>query len=1160
MNAILFQRKAFCLIALTVACGVFAAEGDKLWDEDGLRITHMGTSTTAFEQVSDGLGGMFFIWEYGLGYDVRLQRVDTSGQYTGGMFPVPGPAWTDAVILSGGLSAGNPNLTTDGVNGVIAAWVEKTGTTSWVYKAQRVAYDGTTLWSPAVTLTAAQSTALPRPVLVSDGLGGAFVALQLGGVCHVTHVNSAGVQTGGLNGIGMPFALGAAAADGAGGVIAAGPDMAGVSLEVRAQRVLRSGSTLTAQWGANGAYLGYKPNRPCQYNAAYDRVDGIVVCWDTINTGDNPFVRAQRVSGSGTPLWEPDGVNLVGGVGGSWLYSAADICSDQLGGAFVVWTDWRNAPAGKSCDVYAQRVDADGDIVWTANGVKLSTLDAGAQRYPKICSDRVGGAIATWQDFWGFSENIRACRINAADGSLRWSAWVIMDDYNPPTPGQQQLHPKILFAGDGPIPRGAIISWNDERVTYGNYCQKLVVDMAFPPVEPTNLQAAILPPQIHLTWRDNADNETGYKVQYKRWYRYDITGEPTTWTDGPTLGVNCTSYQHDSATTNYYYKFRVCATNSYGDSAWSNEVSLLVLMMLYWIDIGYPNGSEVLQVGNTYEITWSTGMGISNVTIDYSTDGGSTWRTSPIAASTPNDGSYLWTVPNTLSDNCILRIRDAAAGSPYDLSDYPFRIVPPGPDLTILSLTCDQPSTAVQDTPLNVHCTVKNIGSLAADTFWLNFFPNQEQPPQPGEFGHPYTLISDGLAPGASYTWDFAHTYATPGPVTAYAKADTNDMITEADETNNIAGPLAMQIHEFEYIEDTHTHSHWFGGDDGTLTRNVGIGQSFTLPRSAYAAYAGFKFGQRFDYHDNPTGFGHAVTLVLNIRAANGAILKTVSTDVPAAFSGGWVCFNINMDMWAKQTYIFTCYLQNGQINELHNSALARNDNPWPDSQGFRALVNAAPYDMENWSNWQTYTGDLNVRLAGSYHDRSQADFVQNDVIDLDDFAFFAAQWLRTDCALPGWCGGTDMDYSGAVGPGDLLAFSADWLLTGYGGLSRTEIAALDGELAAANINGSDGQEFMPGTWFVYKTSNGRYGKFIVEKWEPAASNRLTIGWTTYSANGLIYSTGAGLAIRGTFSCDLDEGAETTTDADWEWVQKSGSIRYLHPRNGALFKLIHHAP
>lgn len=145
-------------------------------------------------------------------------------------------------------------------------------------------------------------------------------------MCHVAHVNSAGTQTGGLNGSGMPFALGAAAADGAGGIIAEGPDL-GVSLEVRARRVLRSGSTLTAQWDTNGAYLGYKPNRPCQYNAVYDRVDGIVLCRDTINTGNNPFVRVQRVSGSGTPLWEADGLSLV----------------------------------GKSCDVYAQRVDADGD-------------------------------------------------------------------------------------------------------------------------------------------------------------------------------------------------------------------------------------------------------------------------------------------------------------------------------------------------------------------------------------------------------------------------------------------------------------------------------------------------------------------------------------------------------------------------------------------------------------------------------------------------------------------------------------------------------------------------------------------------------------------------------------------------------------------------------
>jgi C1A family cysteine protease len=95
-----------------------------------------------------------------------------------------------------------------------------------------------------------------------------------------------------------------------------------------------------------------------------------------------------------------------------------------------------------------------------------------------------------------------------------------------------------------------------------------------------------------------------------------------------------------------------------------------------------PDGGEEWEVGSSQAITWSSTGSIANVKIEYSVNGGSDW--SPIETSTSNDGTYSWTVPNTLSENCLVRISDAADGDPSDISDAPFTISEQ-PTLTVTS-------------------------------------------------------------------------------------------------------------------------------------------------------------------------------------------------------------------------------------------------------------------------------------------------------------------------------------------------------------------------------------------------------------------------------------------------------------------------------------------
>jgi YD repeat-containing protein len=87
------------------------------------------------------------------------------------------------------------------------------------------------------------------------------------------------------------------------------------------------------------------------------------------------------------------------------------------------------------------------------------------------------------------------------------------------------------------------------------------------PAAPSGLGAtANSSSQITLSWTDNATTETGFKVERK-------TGVGGTYAQIGTAAANATSYPDSGLTASTAYYYRVRATNSSGDSAYSNEAN-----------------------------------------------------------------------------------------------------------------------------------------------------------------------------------------------------------------------------------------------------------------------------------------------------------------------------------------------------------------------------------------------------------------------------------------------------------------------------------------------------------------------------------------------------------------------------------------------------------
>ena len=85
------------------------------------------------------------------------------------------------------------------------------------------------------------------------------------------------------------------------------------------------------------------------------------------------------------------------------------------------------------------------------------------------------------------------------------------------------------------------------------------------PIVPSGLVAAALSAtQVRLTWTDNSYNEDGFKIERK-------TGAAGAWAQVGTAGADAISADDSGLTESTTYYYRIRASNSAGDSGYSNE-------------------------------------------------------------------------------------------------------------------------------------------------------------------------------------------------------------------------------------------------------------------------------------------------------------------------------------------------------------------------------------------------------------------------------------------------------------------------------------------------------------------------------------------------------------------------------------------------------------
>lgn len=206
--------------------------------------------------------------------------------------------------------------------------------------------------------------------------------------------------------------------------------------------VQRLDRTGDAVWTADGVDITALAGDQIDPHVASDGSGGAIVSWTDVSSG-NGQIFAQRVDAGGSILWGAGGHPVCVAAG---YHSGNSILSDGLHGAYIAW----QYGTGTDADIHLQRVGEFGNDLWTTNGVAVCAA-TDSQFLPHMTTDGAGGVILAWADRRAGSWDVEAARIDPGGTPLWTPDGVLVADAN------LSLQMSIDLASDGA--GGAVFTW-----------------------------------------------------------------------------------------------------------------------------------------------------------------------------------------------------------------------------------------------------------------------------------------------------------------------------------------------------------------------------------------------------------------------------------------------------------------------------------------------------------------------------------------------------------------------------------------------------------------------------------------------------------------------------------------------------------------------------
>ena len=259
---------------------------------------------------------------------------------------------------------GTQDIVTDGAGGVIVIWEEEGESDANKVFAQRVNSQGNSVWTGS---TLVGNGTYQYNSLRTDGSGGAFLALQAKdqGVIFQLQVG----HNGELEGLTQYYPYGVS--DGSGGNISASIDLVHPVISssliyntLSVQRLDAEGATVWPEKQVFSSQLGYEI---LNLQNVTDDTGGIFLSWQLVKSDNaHGVIYAQRVDATGNILFGDAGTNVFGTADTYQGYDS--ILSDNSGGIFVVAPIHNGAFGGNRVSI--QHISSDGKGLW-GTGIKL---------------------------------------------------------------------------------------------------------------------------------------------------------------------------------------------------------------------------------------------------------------------------------------------------------------------------------------------------------------------------------------------------------------------------------------------------------------------------------------------------------------------------------------------------------------------------------------------------------------------------------------------------------------------------------------------------------------------------------------------------------------------------------------------------------------------
>lgn len=424
------------------------------WNENGSQVCVKPLDQTSHEICSDGADGVIITWDDNInylttGWDIYAQHIDSNGIL---QWEVNGTAICTAEDIQF-----IPQICSDGVGGAIITWQDRRNGGTYDIYAQHIDSNGLVQWNTDGTVICNATNDQYIPQICSDGAGGAIITWQdfRAGTnldIYAQRIDSSGTVLWTLNGTAIcteshdqvPPQI---CSDGAGGAIITWYDERIGSEDIYAQCIDSDG---VVQWEGNGIAVCTEINNQNSPQVCNDGAGGAIITWQDERTEFNVRdIYIQRIDSNGIIKWVDNGTVICTALNNQYF---PQICSDGAGGAIIAWKDERSSAIND--DIYAQRIDSGGIIQWVNNGKAICTAD-NSQLHTQICSDGAGGAIITWDDHRSGSVNdIYAQRIDV-NGDIQWT----LNGLPICITDEEKYTPQITTDGAGT----AIIVWEDHR-------------------------------------------------------------------------------------------------------------------------------------------------------------------------------------------------------------------------------------------------------------------------------------------------------------------------------------------------------------------------------------------------------------------------------------------------------------------------------------------------------------------------------------------------------------------------------------------------------------------------------------------------------------------------------------------------------------------------